>query len=354
MFGELVGFVAIVALMVVVWRQQQRLRVLEFDLEGLRTAFLAHREKVSGAPVMAGATDAPAAEAIAIPGEHVASEIPAAAIGDAVAALPPEPQPAEAAGPWTLQGDASPEAAAPLEPQPAEAPGPWTPQGDASPEAAAPPPRPAPPTIETALGHALGSVGRRPGAGAGRHFPYPLFYRGRHFRPRTEAGPRGHPRRGTGGSRRVHSPHRLPDAGRRRRQRLCSGHSHRSRRLHAVRHDLRRARHLRLHRPVHRLHAAGLDRHRDDCGSAGPWPGAGRRRRRRLLRDAGPCLVASAEPVGAVRLHRDRAGRGRLYRAAARLEALDGAGLFGAGAWTLLYVSRPARSISRLWVSSRQ
>ena len=31
-------------------------------------------------------------------------------------------------------------------------PAPWTPQGDASPEAAAPPPRPAPPTIETALG----------------------------------------------------------------------------------------------------------------------------------------------------------------------------------------------------------
>ncbi len=39
-----------------------------------------------------------------------------------------------------------------------------------------------------------------------------------------------------------------------------------------------------------------------------------------------PVLVSSrgAEPMGAVRLHRDRAGRRRLYRAAARLEAADG------------------------------
>lgn len=44
---ELVGLLlvaATVALAVVVWRQQQRLRILEFDLDGLRKAFLAHRE----------------------------------------------------------------------------------------------------------------------------------------------------------------------------------------------------------------------------------------------------------------------------------------------------------------------
>ena len=45
--GGLIAFVVIVALIVVVWRQQQRLHVLEFDLDGLRRAFLAHRETLS-------------------------------------------------------------------------------------------------------------------------------------------------------------------------------------------------------------------------------------------------------------------------------------------------------------------
>ena len=135
MFGELVGFVAIVALMVVVWRQQQRLRVLEFDLEGLRTAFLAHREKyLVRQSWQAPQFGAPAAEAIAIPGEHVASEIRGShrRCRRRLAA-----QAAACRGwPWTPQGDASPEAAAPPPgPQPAEAAGPWTKQGDASPEA---------------------------------------------------------------------------------------------------------------------------------------------------------------------------------------------------------------------------
>ena len=66
--------------------------------------------------------------------------------------------------------------------------------------------------------HALGGLGRRPGAGAGRHLPGPLFDRGRHFRPRTAADPRRLPRPRAGRGRRVHPPHRLPDAGRRRRQ----------------------------------------------------------------------------------------------------------------------------------------
>src|SRR3954463_11836740 len=51
MLGDLIGFVAIVALIVVVWRQQQRLHVLEFDLDGLRKAFLAHREAIGAGRV---------------------------------------------------------------------------------------------------------------------------------------------------------------------------------------------------------------------------------------------------------------------------------------------------------------
>ena len=125
-------------------------------------------------------------------------------------------------------------------------------------------------------------------------------------------------------ARRVHPPHRLPDAGRGHRQRLCAGHPHGRRRLHAVRHGLCRARHLRLHRPGRRLHAAWPDRHRHHCRIAGPWPGAGRRRHRRLLCHAGPGCVGSAEPMGAVRLHRHRAGGRGIDRAAARLEAADG------------------------------
>ena len=129
MLGDLIGFIAIVALVVVVWRQQQRLRVLEFDLEGLRTAFLAHREKVtaSGAQMVADAT-ARAAEATATE-PATAADATAAAVSEAVAALAPEPPSAE----------------------PAATAGPWTPQGDAGP-AEAPAAKPERPTIETALG----------------------------------------------------------------------------------------------------------------------------------------------------------------------------------------------------------
>src|SRR3954468_14656541 len=131
---SLVVVVAIVALGIVVWRQQQRLRVLEFDLEGLRKAFLAHREKValSGVQPVAEAASAPPAEAIVLP-TQAAADIAVATVSDGVAALPPEPQPAEPAaqaGPWT-PADAAPSA------PPAESP---------------PPARPARPTIETALG----------------------------------------------------------------------------------------------------------------------------------------------------------------------------------------------------------
>ena len=53
--------------------------------------------------------------------------------------------------------------------------------------------------------------------------------------------------------RRIHPPHRLQGAGRGRGRRLCAGHPDCRRRLHAVRHGLCRARHLRFHRPGARV-----------------------------------------------------------------------------------------------------
>ena len=105
---SLIAVVAIVVLAIVAWRQQQRLRILEFDLEGLRTAFLAHREKVAaGGFQAAGSAEAPAlaAEPIIVPPSIAASDIAAATISDAAATPPPpQPEPAEQAGeagPWT-------------------------------------------------------------------------------------------------------------------------------------------------------------------------------------------------------------------------------------------------------------
>jgi uncharacterized membrane protein len=131
MLGDLIGLVAIIALIVVIWRQQQRLRVLEFDLDGLRKAFLAHREAI-GAPA---ARSAEAGEA-AVTAAGVADAIPESAdtaVIEAIAALPPE-----------AEGPAEPAVATAAFDEVAEQPA--AAQADA---AAA---RPARPTIETALG----------------------------------------------------------------------------------------------------------------------------------------------------------------------------------------------------------
>jgi uncharacterized membrane protein len=136
MLGEGIAFLAIVVLVIVVWRQQQRLRVLEFDLEGLRKAFLAHREAMATrSAVQPAATSSPSrAEAAAADAEPSPTD---AALIAAMAAFPPDaPQPQHAA--TTVE---PPEPAASAEP-PA-----------AIPSTAQPtPPRPARPTMETALG----------------------------------------------------------------------------------------------------------------------------------------------------------------------------------------------------------
>lgn len=129
---ELLSIVGVIGVIAVVFRQQQRIQILEFDLEGIRNAFLAHREAVMAgtyAPAQAGAVEtapsakaeevekpgaAPAAGADSSP-EAIAARaeaaIPAgseavAALADASAAEPEEE--AAATGPWSKRGAAEP------------------------------------------------------------------------------------------------------------------------------------------------------------------------------------------------------------------------------------------------------
>lgn len=100
---EFILAAAVVALVAVVWRQQQRLTVLEFDLDGLRKSFLAHREATLARP-----SEAVEAKAAA---EMPAAEVPvpavAAAPADApiVLGLPPLPEEPAQAGPWAAAAE---------------------------------------------------------------------------------------------------------------------------------------------------------------------------------------------------------------------------------------------------------
>lgn len=143
---ELLSILGVVGLIAVVYRQQQRIQVLEFDLEGVRDAFLAHREAAMSGSY--GAAQAGAAEASA-PAKAGEAETPAAAQAAALEAG----SPAESV-------DARAEAALLAEPDTAAAPageaaaeGPWSKSGPAEPPAAGTPAKEASrPDIETALG----------------------------------------------------------------------------------------------------------------------------------------------------------------------------------------------------------
>jgi uncharacterized membrane protein len=131
-FGELIGLVAIVALIALVWRQQQRLRVLEFDLDGLRKAFLAHREAVSSKAIREAATASEATAAQAATAEEKARAEPSdAAVVEAIEASPPE-----------VAKPAEPVVAAAAPGRPADRPVAEDDEME----------RPAGPTVETALG----------------------------------------------------------------------------------------------------------------------------------------------------------------------------------------------------------
>jgi uncharacterized membrane protein len=140
MFG--IDVIAIIALVVVAWRQQQRLRVLQRDVDTLRKAFLAQDDEGATVPQAAAVA---AAEPQAVPTEgpwsaqaKTVRQAPAqidTALADALALVPPAaPQQAAAAS-------------ATEPPTPAGPPAPPTP-----PQQPLPPRQPARPTVETALG----------------------------------------------------------------------------------------------------------------------------------------------------------------------------------------------------------
>ena len=318
--------------MVVVWRQQQRLRVLEFDLEGLRTAFLAHREKVIGAAVR----QAPADRTRRCRSDRHpwrTRRCPISRRGShrrCRRRLPPSREPPKPPGRGPRRRQPKPPR------QRSRRGGPHR----ATPQAAAPPPRPARSDHRDRARHALGGLGRRPGAGAGRHFPRPLFDRGRHFRPRTAADPRRHPRASRWSA--AASSSAAPAS-------RCRSRASANAYVPGI---LTAAGAFTLFGAVYAAHGIygfigptaafmllGADRHRHDCRIAGPWPGAGRRRRRSAPTSR-RCWSRRRRPTnGRCSASRDRAGRRGLHRAAARLEAADGRRLRSAPAlWTLLYV----------------
>lgn len=128
----IISLVAVIVLFAVVMRQQKRITVLEFDLEGLRKAFLANREAMSrvSLPPEEAASDEPTAAVPAGAVREAAAVMPAAAPADEPAVL----EQAEAA-------DAE---------MPAEA-GPWS-KPEEEPQEAVPTAAAKKPDIETALG----------------------------------------------------------------------------------------------------------------------------------------------------------------------------------------------------------
>ena len=98
---ELIALIAVAGLAAVLYRQQQRINVLEFDLEGLRTAFLAHREALMGGAYgqAAGGAAAHTAETPAPVEPDAADAAPETAL--AAARIDAAGEDASPAGPWT-------------------------------------------------------------------------------------------------------------------------------------------------------------------------------------------------------------------------------------------------------------
>jgi uncharacterized membrane protein len=112
---ELISVAGVIVLLAVVWRQQQRITVLEFDLDGLRKAFLAYREAVSGQP-----STTPEAQSAVEAAEAPSAASPSAAApvaepigGPVTIELPTAAETMAEAGPWTRP------AGAPQETEPA-------------------------------------------------------------------------------------------------------------------------------------------------------------------------------------------------------------------------------------------
>jgi uncharacterized membrane protein len=104
---ELIASIAVAGLAAVLYRQQQRINVLEFDLEGLRTAFLAHREALMGGAygqaAEAGAATEQSGAAEPQPAEKQPAEAPAETAQQIPLAARVAPETValdEPAGPW--------------------------------------------------------------------------------------------------------------------------------------------------------------------------------------------------------------------------------------------------------------
>lgn len=149
---ELLSILGVVGLIAVAYRQQQRIQVLEFDLEGMRKAFLAHREAAMGGAYGQAAADKAAEEkpsgASAEPETAAAAEPDKAVAEAAVESLPDSIAARADAGPGGAAAAAPPTAVSAPADEPAAA-GPWS---AAAPAAAGPSKGPARPDIETALG----------------------------------------------------------------------------------------------------------------------------------------------------------------------------------------------------------
>jgi len=135
MLESLLGVIAIVALFIIISKQQSRLGLLERELGALRSL------------VLSGAVAAPAAKAAEVSTETAEPGVPEA-LAAAVAEVPAKAEPAMAAAP---DADATAElpVAANAEAEAGEA-GPWG--GTQAPSTPEPAPAPARPDIETALG----------------------------------------------------------------------------------------------------------------------------------------------------------------------------------------------------------
>ncbi|HHZ08820.1 MAG TPA: DUF2339 domain-containing protein [Rhizobiales bacterium] len=151
---ELLSLVGVVGLIAVVYRQQQRIQILEFDLEGIRNAFLAHREAaMSGSYASAQAGTAEAAPSTKAGDAQTPVAAPAAApeAGSLPGAIAARAEAASPAEPDAVAAAADASAAAP-EGEGAAA-GPRSRPGAAEPPAAGTPVKGrSGPDIETALG----------------------------------------------------------------------------------------------------------------------------------------------------------------------------------------------------------
>ena len=163
--------------------------------------------------------------------------------------------------------------------------------------------------------HALGRVAGRARPGAGRRAAGALLDRAGPVRPGGARGPRRRVRAGADRGRRVVPPLRARLAGAGHSLRPHPRHPDRRRHHQRLRHGLRRACALHVHRPRDGLRPAGRHRRRHHARGRPARASAGRARARWRVRGSSYGHLAAAEPVARRVVPRD--GRGVGLRAGA-------------------------------------